>query len=295
MAGAPAVETEDLSLRYGGTAALDRVSLRLEESGVYGLLGRNGAGKSSLLALLAGYLRPSGGTVRVGGEPVFDNRAATSRICLIRGSGETGGVTRVGDALGLAEAARPHWDGDYAAVLLDRFALAPRRRIDALSQGQLGALGVALGLASRAPLTAFDETHLRMDAPSRHLFYRELLDDILRYPRTVILSTHLIEEAARVFEGLLILDQGRLVLHEDADRIRERAFTVTGPEDRVARFADGGTLLHEKRLGGTAAATHFGEPDPTRADRARGDGLELSPVPLQDLFIHLTDPARGAR
>lgn len=147
---------------------------------------------------------------------------------------------------------------------------------------------MTLGLASRAPVTIFDEAYLGMDAPSRYTFYEELLNDYMETPRTFILSTHLIEEVGSLFEEVLILDQWRLIMHEETEALRARGATISGPGEMVDRFVEGLTVLGEQTLGKTKSVTVFGELTEDRHRRANAEGLELGPVSLQDLFVHLT-------
>jgi ABC-2 type transport system ATP-binding protein len=288
----PDIEVSELVLRYGQVTALDRLTCSLPGGRIYGLLGRNGAGKTSLLSVLAGFLRPSGGQVRIGGEPVFENRRVTRDVCLISGAAYLGDVgDRVDDALAAARRLRPAWDDDYATALLDRFGVDRRAKVGQLSRGQQSALGIAVGLATRAPIIMFDESYLGMDAPSRQAFIDELLAEVTARPRTVILSTHLVEEMAGLFEEVLIIDAGRLVLREEADSLRSRGVAVTGPADAVDRFVAGRTVLGERHLGRTKSATVFGALDGDVRQRADSEGLELGPIGLQDLFIHLTEPS----
>jgi ABC-2 type transport system ATP-binding protein len=160
--------------------------------------------------------------------------------------------------------------------------------VQTLSRGQKSALGIVVGLASRAPLTMFDESYLGMDAPSRYAFYEELLADYATHPRTIVISTHLIEEVSSLFEEVIIIDEGRLVLHEESDALRGRGVTVTGAADVVDTFVAGLTVLGEQSLGRTKAATVYGKLDETQVRAAKLAGLELGPVALQDLFVHLT-------
>jgi ABC-2 type transport system ATP-binding protein len=291
----PTLEAVDLTLRYGEVAALDGMTFSLAGGGVHGLLGRNGSGKTSLLSVAAAFRKPTAGAVRVGGADPFENAAVAADICLIREAGDTvDDGESVAEALAFAEDLRPAWDAAFAATLLDRFGLAPRTKLKALSRGQRSALGATLGLASRAPLTMFDESHLGMDAPTRYAFYDALLADVAAAPRTVVVSTHLVEEAAPLFEDVLIIDRGRVVLHEETETLRARGAAVTGPAAAVDRFVAGLTVLDEKRLGGITSAVVYDRLDDGRRAAARAAGLELEPVPLQDLFVHLTRPAGGS-
>ncbi|WP_279581848.1 P-loop NTPase family protein [Fodinicola feengrottensis] len=159
-----------------------------------------------------------------------------------------------------------------------------------LSLGKRSAARVTIALASRCPLTIFDEAYLGMDAPSRYGFYEEVLNDYLEYPRTVILSTHLIEEFGSLFEQVLIMDRGQLLVQEETDQLRERGTAITGPVEVVDRFVGGMPVLSEQTLGRTKSATVNQTLSAERRRDARAAGLDLGPVALQDLFIHLTEP-----
>ncbi|BEL04949.1 ABC transporter ATP-binding protein [Actinoplanes sichuanensis] len=286
------ITTSALQVRFGDTTALHPLDLDLPAGRIYGLLGRNGAGKTTLLSTLAGFRRPSGGTVELAGVPVFDDVRATTRICLIRDDGVPGDPTdTLRDNLAMAAILRPGFDTAYAAELMEKFALPRRKTLRTLSRGQRSAFGIVVGLASRADLTMFDEAHLGLDAPSRQLFHDELLRDYLDRPRTVILSTHLIEEQSPLFEQVLILHEGRLLLRADVDELRARGVSVTGPQQVVDDFVFGLTVLAQRRLGPTKEVTVFGGLDDERRALADRYGLQLGPVALQDLFIHLTGGA----
>ena len=290
------LELRDLTVRYGDTVAVDGLTTTLDGPKIHGLLGRNGSGKTSLLSVAAGFRRATAGEVLLDGQPVFEDPTAVRQICFVRGAGDTVEHDWPGDkvthALELAAMLRPRWDADLADRLVERFALPLKTRLGELSRGQRAALGVVLGLASRAPITVFDETHLGMDAPSRYAFYDELLADHLEHPRTFILSTHHIEEVASLFETVTIIDHGRLLLHEDADELRARGAAVTGSAKAVAAFTSDLDVLATKQLGPTRSDTIYGELDDNQRHHASELGLDLDPVPLQDLFVHLTDPDR---
>ncbi|TDW66037.1 ATP-binding cassette domain-containing protein [Kribbella pratensis] len=297
MTTALTVRTENLSVRFAGVPALDRLDLRLAPGKIHGLLGRNGSGKSTLAAVLAGFRRPDEGRVLIEGgdlgtpqEP-YENAVVTSRVCLIRESGDRPEAVSVKQAIALAAALRPYWDADLAGDLLDRFEVPLNKKIQKLSRGKKSALGVVLGLASRAPLTIFDESYLGMDVPSRNLFYDALLADYTEVPRTVVLSTHLVSEVSAMLEEVVILDNGRLVTQSPVDALRGRGASIVGPAAAVDKFTAGFTVLAEERLGGTKSTTVLGDLDPALLAQATAAGLEIGPVGLQDLFVHLT----GAR
>lgn len=287
-----AVEVRDLTVRYGRATAVDNVSLRLEPGVVYGLLGRNGAGKTSLLSTIAAFQRASSGSVLVDGEDPYENARVMAGIALVREGGDFP-EEKVRGVLDFAARLRPHWSAELAAELVDRFELPLDKKPTQLSRGKRSALGVVVGLASRAPLTMFDEAYLGLDAPSRYAFYDALLADYAAHPRTIVLSSHLIEEVERLFERVIILDQGTVLLEEDAEDLRSRGRTVTGPRDEVEAFVTGLRVVGRAQLGRTLQATVVGDLPPGAEQRAVEAGLELGSVPLQDLFVHLT--SKGER
>lgn len=282
------VRTENLSVRFGGVPALDGLDLRLAPDKIHGLLGRNGSGKSTLAATLAGFRQPDDGRVLIEGLAPFENAVVTSRVCLIRESGDLVDSAPVKHVLGLASSLRPYWNDDLAGELLDKFEVPTKKRVQKLSRGKKSALGVVLGIASRAPLTIFDESYLGMDVPSRNLFYDALLADYTEVPRTIVLSTHLVSEVSALLEEVVILDNGRLVTQSPVDSLRGRGASIVGPAAAVDELTADLVVLAEQRLGGTKSTTVLGDLDDALLAKARSAGLEIGPVGLQELFVHLT-------
>ncbi|BDZ42532.1 hypothetical protein GCM10025865_18310 [Paraoerskovia sediminicola] len=215
-------------------------------------------------------------------------------VQLVREAGDVWGDERVSSSLSHYELLRPAWDVDLADHVLDALEVDRRAKYDSLSRGKKSAVAAAVGLASRAPLTIFDEVYLGMDAPSRYAFYDLLLADYAEHPRTIILSSHLIEEVERLFEHVVVLDRGRTLLSEPAEDLRGRGTRLTGPADVVARHVGARRVLAEQRLGRTAQVAVLGTFSVDERSAAVGDGLELTGVGIQDLFVHLTRPEQAA-
>ncbi|MCL3859577.1 ATP-binding cassette domain-containing protein [Actinotalea sp. K2] len=288
-----AVQTRDLTLRYGSTVAVDRVSLEIPPGTICGLLGRNGSGKTTLLSAMAAFRRPNAGTLLVDGEDPWENARVLEGVVLVRESGDVLSDRSLEDNLALVAQSRPHYSHELAGTLMDRFELDPRSKHSALSRGRRSAFGTIVGLASRAPLTLLDEVHLGMDAPSRYEFYDALLADYVSHPRTIVLSSHLIEEVQRLLETVVVLHHGKVLLTEDAETLRRRGVCVTGPDQAVEAFVAGRTVVGRQSLGPTTQATVYGDLEPEEIAAARGLGLEIGPVDLQDLFVHLTGKEAG--
>ena len=283
------IEVRRVSQRFGTLSALEDVSFTIEPNRITGLLGRNGSGKTTLLSIMAAFRKPDSGGVFIDGEPLFENPALTSQIAFIREGGDTvEGSEKVSDAFRYAAWLRPNWDADYAARLVETFQLPTKQRIDRLSRGQRSALGIILGLAARTPIAIFDETYLGLDAPSRYAFADAVLADYLDEPRTFILSTHLIEEMASLFESVLILDRGAVLVHRDTEDLLAEGTAITGPAHEVDTFTAGMRVIGRRSLGRTASAMVMASLDAAQRQQATALGLDLTPVALQDLFVHLT-------
>ncbi|WP_028559569.1 ATP-binding cassette domain-containing protein [Paenibacillus pinihumi] len=278
-----------VNMTYGNFQALKDISFRLEEEKIYGLLGRNGAGKSTLLSLLAAYRKPSTGTVTIGGQEVFENSQLMSQVALSYNTDYSEESDKVKDMLDAAACYRPNFDSSYAEHLVKQFKLPRDKQVKKLSNGMKSALNVTIGLASRCPVTIFDEAYVGMDAPTREIFYRELLEDHARHPRTIILSTHLVSEMDYLFEEIIIIKRGRLLMQERSDQFLELGVSVTGATQVVEDFVRGMKRLSTRQLGGTTSVRIYGELSEMQHKEARKLGLELGNVSMQDLFIHLTE------
>jgi ABC-2 type transport system ATP-binding protein len=291
----PAAVVDGVTVRFRGHTALQDVGTVVEPDTITGLLGRNGAGKTTLLQLLAGHRLPTTGAVEVFGRSPFEDDGVLSQVCFVKEGQRYPDAFRVIDAVTAASWLFPNWDADLADQLLAEFELPRKRTVRKLSRGMNSALGIVIGLASRAPLTLFDEPYLGLDAVARQLFYDRLLADYAEHPRTVVLSTHLIEEIGDLLERVLLIDRGRVVLDQDADTLRSTALTVSGRRPAVEAFGRGREVLAFEALGGSARAV-VRVAGPADEAAALAAGLTTDPTPLQRLVVELarSTPASSA-
>ena len=282
------VEIERLTKSYGNVTVINEVSFSLEENKIYGLLGRNGAGKTTIMHMITAQLFATNGDLKVFDEHPYENDRVLRRICFIKESQKYPDTYRINDVLEVSALFFPNFDREYAHSLIRDFNLPLKRRMKKLSRGMLSAVGIVVGLASRAPLTIFDEPYLGLDAVARSLFYNRLIEDYAEYPRTVVLSTHLIDEVSQLLEHVIVIDNGKLIINEDADTLRGRAVTVVGAASKVEEFISGKEVITREPFGGLLSATLVGlnQNDQLLIDTL---GLEASPVSLQQLIIHLTN------
>lgn len=278
------LQADGLCKSYGRKAVLENLSLTLQPGKIYGLVGRNGAGKTTLLGCLTGQNPFQKGSVTYDGAPVWENQAALEHICFSRelpttlmGSRNNLKIQHYLDAASLFY---PNWDKEYAARLLELFHLEKKSKIYALSQGQRSMVTILIALASRAPLTILDEPAAGLDVVAREQFYRLLLDDFAHTERTFVISTHIIEEAASVFEEVLFLDEGKIVECGPVEELLEQFHAVSGRAEEVDRACQGVTVLSARTIGRRKEAVIWGVPAPD-AD------VDFSPLGLQQIFVAL--------
>ena len=291
-----AIETRNLSKHFRDVAAIDDVSLSFAEGRVHGLLGRNGAGKTTLMKLLTGQIFASSGEhAGAGREPRGEPAGALSDL-LHPGEPEVPrrlpAPGRAADRRGALSRMGP---GARPAELVADFRLPEKRAIRKLSRGQLSAVGIIIGLASRAPLTFFDEPYLGLDAVARRLFFDRLLADFAEHPRTVILlhPPHRRGLQPPRARGAAGRGQGRdLARRPSAAERRDRGLRAPG-RGRGAFIGEVRGAARSPAIGALATATILTDGETTAA-AARAAGLDVAPVSLQNYIVHRTTAAAPA-
>ncbi|WP_409273345.1 ATP-binding cassette domain-containing protein [Neobacillus sp. SCS-31] len=284
------INLENVSLKYGNTVALNNVSLKLPEQAICGLLGRNGAGKTSLLSLLCAYHRPTSGTITIFGENPYENRNIMPQIALISDDqSEVENAFKVKDLFKISATLRPNWDAAYAEKLIKLFEIPVKKTMRDLSHGMRSAVRVIIGLAGQTPITLYDEAYLGMDAAMRKLFISELLSDYSQRPKLILFSTHFVNEMEGLFSEAIIINKGKVIAHDDCDSLRSKGTAVTGFSEVVDSFTNGREILSQRVLGRQKEVVLFGELSENDRLAAEKQGLEFSYPSLQDLFIYMTE------
>ena len=283
-----AVRARGITRRYGSVTALEDVTVSFEKDMIHGLLGRNGAGKTSLMSIATGQDWPTEGDVEVFGQRPHENEQVLPRICFVREDQRYIDEAKAGHAFRAAALAFPNWDWQLAKRLMADFNLPEKTRIKKMSKGQRSAVGVIIGLASRADVTFFDEPYMGLDAVARQVFYDRLLEDYAQHPRTVVLSSHLIDEIAHLIENVVLIDRGSVLLTEPVEQLRGRAVTLVGKTDSVTELVGRREVLHREILGRMERTTVLGALTEAERRRILELDIEVVPVSLQQLVVHLT-------
>ena len=283
------LKAEGIHKSYGKNEVLRDLDLEIHPGKIYGLIGRNGAGKTTLLGILTAQNTADRGSVTLDGQPVWENQAALDQLCFSRElqatlfSGQNS--LKVKHYLNSAAIYYSRWDQPYADRLLAEFRLEPNKKIFQLSKGQMSMVTILIALASRAPITILDEPAAGLDVVMRERFYQLLLEDYAQTGRTFLISTHIIEEAASVFEQVIILDQGRILENAPTDELVEQFCYVSGREDEVAAACAGLEVLSVQPLGRHKTAAVRGQA--VKRAQLEGYDVDVTPMNLQNVFVAL--------
>jgi ABC-2 type transport system ATP-binding protein len=303
--GGAALDVSGVTVRYGSQVAVDDVSLAVGEGTVYALLGRNGAGKSSLVRCLLGQQRPEAGRVRLLGRDAWRERAAAMA--------EIGVVPDHPDAPPGASALRlaafcrplyPRWDGAGFMERLRRFGVPADLAFGRLSKGQQGQVMLALALAGQPRMLILDEPALGFDVVARRAFFEELIGELADRGTTVFLTTHDLAAVERIAERVGVLAGGRLLLDEDIEHLKQRFRRIWMPGrvalatgDALAGFMPVRRKATEWGVEVVVAAYDDDRFQGLRSGAVGADGAEAHPLSLEEIFLAVAggeDPAAAA-
>lgn len=271
---------------YGKNEVLHGVNLELEKGKIYGLIGRNGAGKTTLLSLMSGQNPVTDGSITLDGVNVWENSECLEKVCFSRElnpmNANGANTMKVKEYLRAASIYMPNWDKEMADRLVKEFELDVDKRINKLSKGMMSMVTIIVALASKAEFTLLDEPVAGLDVVARENFYSILLEELAETGRTFVISTHIIEEAADVFEEVIIINKGNIVLKENTQDLLDRARHISGVAEEVDKAVTGMTTYHPEKLGRSKGITVLlkeGESVQASAE------LSVQPMSLQQLFV----------
>lgn len=274
-----------LSKKFGRRVILDDVSFTLEPAKIYGLLGRNGAGKSTLLNLISNRIFPTSGSIKLGDQEVNTDQTL-DKIFLIGEDNLYYKQVKINQMFDLSDGAYGNFDYQNAEQMLKQFELDGNQKFAKLSTGQKTAAKISLALNVDADYIFLDEPVLGLDANHREIFYQELIKSYQKRPRTIVLSTHLIDEIQQLVEHVILIDRHRVLEDADVQDLLDRAYDISGPAKLVDQYTEGLNVLSTTDLGNIRTAHVF---DQLPEDRILPDQVQIGHYDLQHLFIYLTN------
>ena len=289
---APCIEARGLRKNYGSTVALAGIDLNVETGRILGLIGPNGAGKTTALNAILGLMTYQGELKVLGRDPWRERDALMREVCFIADVAVLPRWMRVFRALDYVAGVHPRFDRAKAEALLAKTTIKRTSRVRELSKGMVTQLHLALVMAIDAKLLVLDEPTLGLDILYRKSFYDSLLNDYFDHTRTIVVTTHQVEEVQHILTDLMFVNRGRIVLNTSMEAFEERYAEVMVMPDR-ADSARALKPIHERQVFGRSIFLF------DSADRGQLAALgEVRTPSIADLFVAVIgadqEPQRAA-
>jgi ABC-2 type transport system ATP-binding protein len=289
---APIIDIQRVSVRYGRRRAVEDVSLAVQPGAVYALLGRNGAGKSSLVRCLLGQLRPSGGNITLFGEDAWRRRGRLmERVGVVPEDADAPPAMRVSELAGFSARLYSRWDRRAFDDRIARFDIDPRARFGELSKGQRKQVSLALALATMPELLILDDPTLGLDVVARKSLFEEVIADMADRGITTLITTHDLAPVEAIADRAGILSEGRLVLDEEMETLkaRFRRIRVAAQPTTLASANFVAASIRQWGSGTEAVVSNYDDLALERFRAAANATPEITPMTLEEIFIAVTD------
>ncbi|GKU78915.1 ATP-binding cassette domain-containing protein [Paenibacillus sp. L3-i20] len=283
------ISVNEATYSYENVSVLQKISFEENEPVIAGLWGRNGAGKTTLMRLLAGHQQPDHGTIHISGMVPYGNSEAMKHICYMQEDHPFSSIWTVNDALRFGRYFNVNWDQNTADSLVSTFNLDGKKKITRLSKGMKSALQFIVGLSSRASVTIFDEPTNGLDAAMRKQMYKSLRESHEEMPRLILISTHHIEEVQPLCESLIVMHEGKLLLHQPMDEVRENGIWLAGEKNTIVDIIKGHNILEQTTMGFKMRVMIDAPYSKQWKDHAHTHGLSIEKADVQDYLLNLTE------
>lgn len=280
-----AVSVHNLRKAFGSQVVLEDVSFEVPRGQTFALLGRNGTGKTTMIRTLLGLLPPDAGTIRVAGcDPATDSLELRRRVGYLAEDQSMYDWMTAVELCRFLQPFYPRWNAQLADRYLDRFELPRHVRIERLSKGQTVKLGLAVALAHAPEVAILDDPALGLDPVSRKEFNRDLVEHLQAEGRTVIYSSHLLDEVEAVADVVAILDRGRIVRQGPTETLREDVQRMILPQEIVRQRPAPTGLLDARRHGDQFEIVVDGAPRFIDELASAGHSVQATDMTLDDIF-----------
>lgn len=277
------IEVKHICKSFGDSPVLQDINLNLQEGKIYGLLGRNGAGKSTLLNLITNRLFPDSGEIFIDGKRARENDYAQEKVYFMSEKTLYPRELRVRQVFEWSRRFYGGFDLPFAQRLSTLFGLDVNKKVSQLSTGYSSIYKLITAFCVPVPYVFLDEPVLGLDATHRDLFYKVLTETYVERPRTILISTHLIEEIATLLEHVVILHNGTVSRDQSCEELLNSGYMVTGKAGDIDAFAEGKDVIGYDSMGGLKTAYIIG-----KCPQGVEQLFETAPLTLQKLFVQLT-------
>lgn len=281
------IELMNVTKQYSNVSVLKNITLKIDEPGIYCLLGRNGAGKTTFLKSIAGFQNITNGKIEVDGKVITTSTLDTG-ISYIENFANHFNLS-VRKLLRIASEVNPNYDFEFATEMMGRFELDGKKKFNHLSLGMKTMVSSIICLASNKSVILLDEPVLGFDAIMRVEFYEMLTESFQKHPRVIIISTHIIEEIVKTIQKLIIIDKGCIRFFDTLKAVETKAFSVSGLKKDVDAATADLNIIGQDTAHGLVTSYLFDNPP------VETTSLEIHPLSLQDFFIQMVGHKGGVK
>jgi len=287
MTDASVIRVNSMTVRYGGNVAVDSVSLDVPQGTVYALLGRNGAGKSSLVRCMVGQQKPQTGQVSLFGEDAWNRRAhIMERVGIVPEEADAPPEMTVGQIADFCGEVYSRWNREAVNARLERFSIKPKAKFGTLSKGQKKQVMLAMALAASPELLVLDDPTLGLDVVARKSLFDEVISELADRGTTIFITTHDLAGVEALADRAGILKDGRLVLDEEMETLKSRFRRIRFANAPVA-LASGNLLAASVTQWGSGTEAVISNYDDVAFERFRSttNVADVAPMSLEEIFI----------
>lgn len=284
---------KEVTKNFRSTGVLKNLSCSIDEGKIIGLIGRNGVGKSTLLKIIAGHLKQTKGSVEIFGEQPFNNLKVATNLIFIEDTMSFPPIFTLDEIFKMAKDFYIDWNDDLARRLLAYANISEKAHHYSLSKGQKSTFNLIYGLATRCKITLLDEPMNGMDESIRFDMYRAILKEYIACPRTMIISSHYLQEIEHLLEEILLVDQGQVILHAPLDELKELFVRLVGSKELIKEVIQNTEIIYEKEavirsevVIETIAMNNFKE-------QLMNAGISIQPVSASEVYQYLTRATKG--
>ncbi len=283
-----AIQTNQLTKRFSSLYALKNLDLNIKHGSIIGLIGRSGSGKTTLLKICAGLLSKTSGDVLVLKQDPIDQIEILNQLIYSKHNIQYVKRYTLKDILAQYQQMFVNFDKNFAEKMMQFFRLNHRSKYEFLSQGNQSCFNFVCAIASRATITLLDEPVLGMDIAMRKSVYEIILRDQIEFPRTIVISSHLLAELEGILSEIILIEQGKLVFHKDIDEVREMAYRIDGPQEEVAAFCSNRNVISQRNQEMFSSAVILEKVSEAAEAEANRLNLTISKVTPSDLCVYIT-------
>lgn len=282
-----AIEVKNLNHNFKDKIICDNMNISFEKDKIYGLLGKNGVGKSTLINIITNQLLCKSGEIKIFGKSVKEDISVLDDICVVREREFFDNQYKVKDIFKAYSYFYKNYDYELQDKLCKVFEINQKLVYKKLSRGMKTLISNIIGICSNAPITIFDEPTIGLDAVNRQEFYNILLDSYMHNNRTIIISTHLINEVEELLEKVVIIKDGEVKVDDYIDEVKDKSYYISGKKedlDRLSILKDENPI---KAFGNNETYSYYGDLNESDLVLIKELNIDIDKMSLQDLFVNI--------